>query len=80
MLRCRPVSVKKRGRRDALIQDSAARLDGVRGCPPPNHTTYKKLMEANKKEGLITGYAVYSTQARSPQEPDSQLIRELVLK
>src|SRR5262245_18224914 len=33
-------------------------------------TTYKKLMEANKKEGLITGYAVYGTQARSPQEPD----------
>ena len=33
-------------------------------------TTYKTLMEANKKAGLITGYAVYSTQARSPSEPD----------
>ena len=33
-------------------------------------TTYKTLMEANKKEGLIVGYAVYSTNARTPQEPD----------
>lgn len=33
-------------------------------------TTYKTLMEANKKAGLITGYAVYGTDARSPQEPD----------
>jgi hypothetical protein len=33
-------------------------------------TTYKTLMEANKKAGLITGYAVYSTTARSPSEPD----------
>jgi hypothetical protein len=33
-------------------------------------TTYKALMEANKKAGLIVGYAVYSTQARSPQDPD----------
>lgn len=33
-------------------------------------TTYKSLMEASKKAGLITGYAVYSAQARSPQEPD----------
>lgn len=33
-------------------------------------TTYKTLMEANKKAGLIVGYAVYSMQARSPQEPD----------
>ncbi len=33
-------------------------------------TTYKAVMEANKKAGLITGYAVYSAQARSPQEPD----------
>jgi hypothetical protein len=33
-------------------------------------TTYKSLMEANKKAGLITSYAVYSAQARSPQEPD----------
>jgi hypothetical protein len=33
-------------------------------------TSYRALLEANKKAGLITGYAVYSTQARSPQEPD----------
>ena len=33
-------------------------------------TNYKTLMEANKKAGLITGYAVYSAEARNPQEPD----------
>jgi hypothetical protein len=33
-------------------------------------TSYKQLMEANKKAGLIVGYAVYSAQARSPQEAD----------
>jgi hypothetical protein len=33
-------------------------------------TTYKTLMEANKKAGLIAGYHVYTTQARSPHEPD----------
>lgn len=33
-------------------------------------TTYKTLMEANKKAGLITSYAVYSAQARSPHEAD----------
>jgi hypothetical protein len=33
-------------------------------------TTYKTIMEANKKAGLITGYAVYSAQPRTPQEPD----------
>jgi hypothetical protein len=33
-------------------------------------TDYKKLMEAEKKAGLITGYAVYATNARSPSEPD----------
>jgi len=33
-------------------------------------TQYKTLMEANKKAGLITGYAIYSTQARTPQDPD----------
>ena len=33
-------------------------------------TSYKALMEANKKAGLIVGYAVYSMQARTPQEPD----------
>ena len=33
-------------------------------------TSYKALMEANKKEGLIVRYAVYSASPRSPQEPD----------
>ena len=31
---------------------------------------YKQLMEANKKAGLIVGYAVYSATARSPNDPD----------
>ena len=31
---------------------------------------YRQLMEANKKAGLISGYAIYSVQARSPSEPD----------
>jgi hypothetical protein len=33
-------------------------------------TNYKALMEANKKAGLVVSYAVYSSRARSPQEPD----------
>ena len=33
-------------------------------------TSYKALAEAQKKAGLIIGYAVYSADARSPQEPD----------
>ena len=33
-------------------------------------TTYKPLMDAYKKAGLITGYNVYSTSPRTPQEPD----------
>jgi hypothetical protein len=31
---------------------------------------YRQLMEANKKAGIITGYAIYSVQARKPDEPD----------
>ncbi len=31
---------------------------------------YKSTMEAMKKAGLITGYAVYETRARTPQDPD----------
>jgi hypothetical protein len=31
---------------------------------------YRQLMEANKKAGLITGYAIYSVQARKADEPD----------
>jgi hypothetical protein len=33
-------------------------------------TSYKQLQEANKKAGLIIGYAVYSAQARTPHEAD----------
>lgn len=33
-------------------------------------TTYKTLMEANKKAGLIVDYAIYSATPRSPQDPD----------
>lgn len=33
-------------------------------------TTYKTIMEANKKAGLIAGYGVYSAMARTPQDPD----------
>lgn len=33
-------------------------------------TSYKALMEANKKAGLIVSYAVYSAQPRSPHDPD----------
>ena len=33
-------------------------------------TTYKAVMDANKKAGLILSYGVYSAQARNPREPD----------
>jgi hypothetical protein len=33
-------------------------------------TSYKQLMEANKKAGLIVSYGVYAAQARSPHEAD----------
>ncbi|MEQ1801176.1 MAG: hypothetical protein ABL989_04580 [Gammaproteobacteria bacterium] len=33
-------------------------------------TTYRTLMEANKKAGLIVDYAIYSATPRSPQDPD----------
>ena len=33
-------------------------------------TTYKQIMEANKKAGLITDYAVYAATPRTPQDPD----------
>jgi L-rhamnose mutarotase len=33
-------------------------------------TDYKRLMEAHKKAGLIVDYAVYATEARTPQEPN----------
>jgi L-rhamnose mutarotase len=31
---------------------------------------YRQLMEANKKAGLINGYAIYQVQARNATEPD----------
>ena len=33
-------------------------------------TTYKTLMEANKKAGMILDYSIYSASPRSPQDPD----------
>jgi len=33
-------------------------------------TTYRTLMEADKKAGLILDYAIYSASPRSPQDPD----------
>jgi hypothetical protein len=33
-------------------------------------TDYKRLMESQKKAGLIVDYAVFSTSARNPQEAD----------
>ena len=32
--------------------------------------TYKKLMEANIKAGLVVKYGVFSTRARTPHDPD----------
>lgn len=36
-------------------------------------TTYKTLMEANKKAGLILDYSIYSATPRSPKDPDLML-------
>jgi L-rhamnose mutarotase len=33
-------------------------------------TTYRTLMEANKKAGLIQDYGIYQATPRSPQDPD----------
>ena len=33
-------------------------------------TTYKQIMEANKKAGLIVDYAVFSAAPRTPQDAD----------
>ncbi len=33
-------------------------------------TTYRTLMEANKKAGLILDYSVYGATPRSPKDPD----------
>jgi L-rhamnose mutarotase len=32
--------------------------------------TYKKLMEAQKKQGIVTDYAIYQTLPRGPQDAD----------
>jgi len=37
-------------------------------------TNWKKNLEAQKAAGNVLGYAVYSTQARSPDEPDLYLV------
>lgn len=36
--------------------------------------TYKPVLEAQKKAGLVVGYGIYSTQARNPKEPDMYLV------
>ena len=35
---------------------------------------WKKSLEAQKAAGIVLGYAVYGTQARSPDEPDLYLV------
>jgi hypothetical protein len=37
-------------------------------------TTYKQLMEEEKKAGIIVDYAVYAAAPRSPHDPDLYLI------
>jgi hypothetical protein len=37
-------------------------------------TTYKQLMEENKKAGNIVDYAIYQTTPRSPADPDLLLV------
>jgi hypothetical protein len=37
-------------------------------------STWKKNLEAQKAAGIVLGYAVYGTQARSPDEPDLYLV------
>jgi hypothetical protein len=37
-------------------------------------TGWKKAMEAQKAAGIVIGYNVYSTSARSPSEPDLYLV------
>ncbi len=39
-------------------------------------TTWKTLMEEQKKAGIITGYAVYGTSPRTPNDPDLVLVTE----
>jgi hypothetical protein len=37
-------------------------------------TTYKQMMEEQKKAGLIVDWSVYTTRARTPDDPDIYLI------
>jgi L-rhamnose mutarotase len=37
-------------------------------------TTYKQLMEENKKAGIIVDYHIYQTQPRSPDDPNLYLV------
>jgi len=37
-------------------------------------TTYKQLMEENKKAGVVLDYNIYQTQPRSPDEPNLYLV------
>lgn len=37
-------------------------------------SNWKKSLEAQKAAGIVLGYAVYGTQARSPAEPDLYLV------
>jgi len=36
-------------------------------------STYKQIMEEQKKAGLVLNYGIYSAQARSPSDPDLYL-------
>lgn len=36
--------------------------------------TYKPVLEAQKKAGLVVAYGIYTTQARNPKEPDMYLV------
>ncbi|GMU44146.1 MAG: hypothetical protein AMXMBFR25_21320 [Lysobacterales bacterium] len=36
--------------------------------------SYKPVLEAQKKAGLVVAYAMYTTQARNPKEPDMYLV------
>lgn len=37
-------------------------------------STYKPVMEAQKKEGIILGYGIYDAAARDPADPDMYLV------
>lgn len=37
-------------------------------------TTYKQLMEENKKAGIVLDYHIYQTQPRSPDDPNLYLV------